>query len=189
MKAMTRVSWSAAPPFRKYEHSTGESTSDTSSDTSSEMAMASASGANILPSMPCSVISGRNTSTMIRMPKTVGVATSVVACTMVRSCAARSPGPSWPRRWNTFSTTTTVASTISPMAMASPPSDIRLAEMPQRFMTMKVASGVMTSVATTIRLDRTSPRNRNSTSTTSTTPSTSTRPTVHSAASTRSVRS
>jgi hypothetical protein len=49
-----------------------------------------------------------------------------------------------------FSTTTTEPSTISPMAMASPPSDIRLAESPTWFITMNVTSGVSTSVATTM---------------------------------------
>lgn len=97
--------------------------------------------------------------------------------------------PAWPSLWNTFSTTTTVASTMRPMAIASPPSDMRLAEMPQRFIMMKVVSGVMISVATTIRLERTSPRKMKSTTTTSRMPSISTLPTVHSAESTRSVRS
>ena len=91
--------------------------------------MVSARGANILPSMPCKVISGKNTKMMMAMPKMVGVATSVVASSTVRT---RSPMllPAWPSRWYTFSTTTTVASTIRPIAMARPPSDIRLAEMP-----------------------------------------------------------
>ncbi|MNS96489.1 hypothetical protein D3C72_1307890 [compost metagenome] len=75
------------------------------------------------------------------------------------------------------------------MAMASPPSDIRLADSPTLFITMKVISGVSTSVASTITDERTSPRNRNSTITTSTTPSSSTLVTVHSAASTSSLRS
>src|SRR5256885_5700302 len=92
--------------------------------------MVSASGPNILPSMPCSVISGRNTRMMMAMPKMVGVATSVVAESTVRT---RAPmlSPAWPSLWNTFSTTTTVASTMRPMAIASPPSDMRLAEMPR----------------------------------------------------------
>ena len=38
-----------------------------------------------------------------------------------------------------FSTTTTEPSTIRPMAMARPPSDIRLAEMPSLFIAMKVS--------------------------------------------------
>ena len=66
---------------------------------------------------------------MMAMPKMVGVATSAVADSTVRTLSPML-WPAWPRRWKTFSTTTTVASTIRPMAMASPPSDIRLAEMP-----------------------------------------------------------
>ena len=58
-----------------------------------------------------------------------------------------------------------------------------------RFIAMKVNSGVSTNVATTIRLERTSPRKMNRITITSTMPSTSTRATVPMAALTRSVRS
>ena len=61
--------------------------------------------------------------------------------------------------------------------------------MPKWFIAMKVISGARHSDATTIRLDRRSPRNTNSTTTTSATPSSSTFVTVQRAESTSSVRS
>ncbi len=125
---------------------------------------------------------------MMPTPKITGVATSVTACRMMRT--RLSFGSRGLARWaNAFSTTTTEPSTIRPMAIASPPSDIRLAEMPSRFIAMKVSSGVSTSVPTTISEERMSPRNSSSTSTTSTTPSSSTLITVLSAESTSSERS
>ena len=187
MNAMTRVSCSA-PPLSRYDDSTGDSVSDRNSEIASAIEIVKASGANILPSMPDSVISGRNTRMMMPTPTITGVATSCTALTS--TCVRVSPVFSaWPSRSNAFSTTTTEPSTIRPMAMASPPSDIRLADSPTWFITMNVSNGVSTSVASTITEERTSPRNRNSTITTSTTPSSSTLVTVHSAESTSSLRS
>ena len=66
---------------------------------------------------------------MMLTPKITGVATSCTASKMMR--ALLSPrSAAWPRRSKAFSTTTTEPSTIRPMAIARPPSDIRLAEMP-----------------------------------------------------------
>jgi hypothetical protein len=48
-------------------------------------------------------------------------------------------------------------STINPMAMANPPKGIKLAEIPNLFIAMKVRSGVKINVATTIKDERTSP--------------------------------
>ena len=78
---------------------------------------------------------------------------------------------------------------MSPIAIANPPNDMRLAEMPKRFMAMKVTRGVMTKVATTTRLERMSPKKINNTITTRITPSIKTLPTIQSEASTNSVRS
>ena len=101
-----------------------------------------------------------------------------------------SPDPALRARCaNAFSTTTTEPSTIRPIAIARPPSDIRFAESPIWFIARKVSSGVSTSVATTTSEERMSPRNSSSTTTTSTTPSSSTFTTVASAASTSSERS
>ena len=75
------------------------------------------------------------------------------------------------------------------MAIAKPPSDMRLAEMPSLFIAMKVKSGVNTKVATTISDERTSPKNKNKMITTKITPSIKTFVTVHKAASTNSERS
>ena len=65
--------------FSRYEDSTGVSVSDSTSEMASAMAMVNASGENILPSMPVSVISGRNTRMITPTPKMTGVATSVTA--------------------------------------------------------------------------------------------------------------
>ncbi len=125
---------------------------------------------------------------MMLTPNRTGVATSTVDRRIVadRPPIALSSLPRW---LNAFSTTTTEPSTISPIAIARPPRDIRLAESPTRFITMNVASGVSTRVATTMSDERTSPRNRKSTITTRMMPSISTFTTVPSAASTSSERS
>ncbi|MNN34763.1 hypothetical protein D3C81_1485830 [compost metagenome] len=122
------------------------------------------------------------------IPNTTGVATSTTAFRMMWTL--RLPyllgRPKCPKA---FSTTTTEPSTISPIATAKPPSDIRLAEMPNWFMTKKVSSGVSIKVATTITDERISPRKTSKMTTTSATPSSKTLATVHSAASTSSLRS
>jgi hypothetical protein len=86
---------------------------------------------------------------MMPMPKSTGVATSSVArrITLLRPTRASLLRP---RCEKAFSTTTTEPSTMSPMAMARPPSDIRLADSPTLFITMNVTSGVSTSVTTTM---------------------------------------
>ena len=91
--------------------------------------MVHASGANILPSIPWRVMSGRNTSTMMPTPKSTGLPTSAAArsTTTLRLSPESLDSPKWA---NAFSTTTTEPSTMMPMAMASPPRDMRLAEMP-----------------------------------------------------------
>ena len=65
---------------------------------------------------------------MIEMAKTTGRATSAQA--RATTCTRDSPGAASRSIRSTFSTMTIVPSTIIPMAMANPPSDIRLAEMP-----------------------------------------------------------
>jgi len=57
--------------------------SDSSSEIASAIEMVNASGANILPSMPLSVISGRNTRMMMPTPTITGVATSCTALTRI----------------------------------------------------------------------------------------------------------
>ena len=64
---------------------------------------------------------------MIPTPKITGVATSSTASRITR--ARDSPGCS-PSRANACSITTTEPSTIRPIAIASPPSDIRFADRP-----------------------------------------------------------
>ena len=64
---------------------------------------------------------------MMLTPKITGVATSSTASRMTRM---RLSSLRCPSLVNAFSTTTTEPSTIRPMAIASPPSDIRLADRP-----------------------------------------------------------
>ena len=122
-------------------------------------------------------------------PKITGVATSTVAFRMAWTWPAALVGGACDRRENAFSTTTTEPSTMSPIAIASPPRLMRLADKPTAFMIKKVMSGVRIRVATTIRLERTSPKNKNKTKITSTTPSASTLETVQIAESISSDRS
>ena len=117
--------------------------------------------------------SGMNTTMMMPTPNTTGTPTSPAARSTMRSRFSPESRAS-PSRLNVFSTTTTEPSTIRPIAITSPPSDIRFAEMPYWFITMKVNSGVSSSVATTIRLDRMSPRNTMRMTTTNTIASSST---------------
>ena len=138
--------------------------------------------------MPSKVIRGKNTKTIILTPKITGVATS---CAAAKTTFIRLVDLPF-RLVNTlkaFSTTTTEPSTIRPIAIAKPPKDIKLAEMPSWFMTINVINGVIISVQTTIRLERISPRNSTKVMTTSTMPSKSTWVTVPSAESTNSLRS
>jgi hypothetical protein len=58
-------------------------------------------------------------------------------------------------------TTTTEPSTIKPIAIPRPSSDIRLAEMLRWFITAKVSNGIRIRVAITTMFDRMSPRKRN----------------------------
>ena len=78
---------------------------------------------------------------MIRMPKTTGCPTSIAACRIKGGLAGRGVAvfgdgdtrfPRPPRNHPT----------IMPIAMTSPPSDIKFAVNPTRSMTIKVASGV-----------------------------------------------
>ena len=84
-----------------------------------------------------------------------------------------------------FSTTTTAPSTIMPMAMAIPPSDIRLAEMSKNFMARKVKPTENGIDSATTRLGLNPPINANSTSATRIMPCSSALITVLTAALTR----
>ena len=88
-----------------------------------------------------------------------------------------------------FSTTTTAASTSMPMAIASPPRLIRLADMPNWRIRMKVTSAASGRVSATTRAARKLPRNSTSSTTTSTMASSRARDTVPTARSTRLPRS
>ena len=112
-----------------YEHITGESVNDKIKEMVRAIAMVSAKGANIFPSMPSKPRSGMNTRIMMPTPNSTGVPTSVAASKTIRffdsPCLSRSPNLA-----KVFSTTTTEPSTMMPMAIAKPPRDIKLAEMP-----------------------------------------------------------
>ena len=98
------------------------------SDMRSAIAIVTASGLNILPSIPVKVMSGMNTKMIMPTPKSTGLPTSVADSKITRSLLF---DLSCPSRWNVFSTTTTDPSTMRPMAMVKPPSDIRFAEIPK----------------------------------------------------------
>ena len=103
--------------------STGTTVSATTSETSSAMSMVAASGANILPSIPCSVNSGTRMMAMMSTEKATGRATSTSAsATMRRLALAVGRCARWRR---TFSTTTIDASTTMPTENARPPRLIR----------------------------------------------------------------
>jgi len=95
----------------------------------------------------------------------------------------------WESRRKPFSTITTAPSTIMPMPMASPASDIRLAERLKCCISRKAISMASGRVTITTSAERTSPRNRKSTMATRIEPSTSALSAVFMAFSTMSVRS
>ena len=149
--------------------------------------MVRATGPNILPSSPCKVSSGRKTIRMMRMPEVTGAATSRAARKM-RWSVGRLSGAS--ASWlSIFSTTTTAASTSMPMAMASPPRLIRLAERPNRRIKMKVASAESGNTSATTSAERRLPRKARSSRMTRTMASSSALATVPMARSTRLLRS
>ena len=99
---------------------------------------------------------------MMTMPAPTGVATSLVA----RYNWCRRGVPGCAGRASMFSTTTTAASTSMPMAIARPPSDIRLADSPHWCMSTKVASADSGRIKATTRAARRLPKSSsNSTST------------------------
>ena len=171
-------------------HSTGTSVSDSSSEPAIAKVMVSAIGLNSLPSSPVSENSGRKTTMMIRMAKAIGLATSRAASstTWVRLIGLPDERACDSSR-KAFSTITTAPSTIMPMPMARPASDIRLADMPTRHMQMKANSIASGKVTMTTMAERNSPRNRNRITATRIEPSISALVEVFSALSTISVRS
>ena len=64
------------PVLRAAKHSTGMTKIDSTSDDRSAIATVKASGENIFPSIPCSVMMGRKVSAMISSPKMLGLRTS-----------------------------------------------------------------------------------------------------------------
>ena len=102
---------------------------------------------------------------MMTIAKAIGLATSLAAASTAEVRLTRSP---WAcrsaMRRNAFSTMTTAPSTIMPMPMARPASDIRLAERPNCCMPMNAISIASGKATITTSAERSSPRNRNSTS-------------------------
>jgi hypothetical protein len=176
--------------FRISAASTGTSVRLSSSEPAIAKVMVSAIGLNSLPSSPVSENSGRNTTMMIMMAKAIGLATSRAASstTCVR-LMGRPDSRAWASSRKAFSTITTAPSTIIPMPMARPASDIRLADMPKRCIMMKAKSIASGSVTITTMAERNSPRNRNRITATRIEPSIRALVDVFSALSTISVRS
>ena len=127
---------------------------------------------------------------MMMIAKAIGFATSFAAAStaLVRStfspCSRRSA-----MIRNAFSTITTAPSTIIPIPIAKPASDMRLADSPAWPMPMNAMSIASGKVTITTMAERSSPRNRNRTIATRIEPSTSARVAVPTALLTRSVRS
>ena len=127
---------------------------------------------------------------MMMIANAIGLATSLAAAitAAVRStfspCSSRSA-----MMRKAFSTMTTAPSTIMPMPIARPASDIRFAERPNSPMPMKAISIASGKVTMTTTAERTSPRNRNRITATRIEPSIKARTAVPTALLTRSVRS
>ena len=86
-------------------------------------------GANIFPSMPSNDNNGMNTRIIIPTPKRTGLPTSEAASRIIRFFDSPDLSRS-PNFEKVFSTTTTEPSTIIQIAIASPPKDIKFAEIP-----------------------------------------------------------
>ena len=93
-----------------------------------------ASGENSLPSCACRLKTGRNETVMMRSEKNSEGPTSVAA-SIRTSARGRAPALRSKCLW-AFSTITTAASTMAPIAIASPPSDMMFALSPWWYMTM-----------------------------------------------------
>ncbi len=144
------------PPRSPSAQRTGDTVRHNTSDTTNAMMTVYPNGANILPSMPSNVTSGKNTTIMMSIANAVGRATSFDACSTTSQRESGEPSDVERRRY-TFSTTTIDPSTTIPMAIASPPSDMRLAERSRSFMIRNVNSGVRIKVTVTISALRTLP--------------------------------
>ena len=178
------------PCFSKVAASAGTTVSESSSAAHRAKVMVSATGANSRPSSPCSDSSGRKTVTMMTTPETSGTATSRTASPVIRMRVRKSVRPcAWAKWCAVFSTTTTEQSTSRPMAIARPPSDMMLAEIPVSRMTMKVDSTASGRMSETTSAARRLPRKRISRTTTSAIASSSTFCTVQTAFSISSLRS
>mmetsp|Transcript_30101 Transcript_30101/g.54779 ORF Transcript_30101/g.54779 Transcript_30101/m.54779 type:complete len:279 (+) Transcript_30101:1250-2086(+) len=188
-RATMKVSFSSLG-LRIKAASTGTKVSDRSSEPAIAKVMVRAIGLNSFPSKPLSENSGMKTTMMMRMANAIGLATSRAAS---RIKCVLSIGPpdsfAWARSRKAFSTMTTAPSTIIPVPIANPASDIRLAERPNWFISRKAMSMASGRVTMTTTAERTSPRNRNRTIATSTEPSTRALSAVFNALATISVRS
>ena len=170
--------------------STGTSVIDSSNEPAIANVIVSAIGLNSLPSNPVNENSGRKTTMMIRIANAIGLITSRAAsrirCVLLigwpdsRACDSSRKA---------FSTSTTAPSTIIPVPMAKPASDIRLAETPNCCIRMNAISIASGKVTITTMAERNSPRNRNKMTATRMAPSTRELCAVFSAFWTSSVRS
>ncbi len=148
--------------------------------------MVKATGANILPSKPSKVRSGKKTKMIITIPEATGVATSCAAWA-IRSTTVRCL-PACANWVSTFSTTTTAASTNMPIAMERPPKLIRFALRPKRRIKIKVAKADSGNIKATTLAARALPKKARSKITTNTMASNKACATVLIARSTKSLR-
>ena len=96
-----------------------------------------ASGLNSRPSCASSANTGMKLTVMISSEKKIAGPTCCAACPTSRQRSAASTGGDCSKRRCTASSMTIAPSTIVPIAMAMPPSDMILALIPCKFMTMK----------------------------------------------------
>ena len=117
--------------FRNNAASTGISVNASINEPAIAKLILKAIGLNILPSSPCKLKSGKNTTIIMRIANAIGLATSFAA---VKTASVRLTLPPCSSRSamirKEFSTITTAPSTIIPMPIARPASDIKLAESP-----------------------------------------------------------
>ena len=163
------------------------------SDDANANTIVKATGMNSLPSSPCNVSSGRKTVMMMAVPAVTGTATSFTAPRTMSIRLLRvspSSGSALAVAWaSTFSTTTTAASTSMPIAMARPPSDIRLAVSPYQRISTKVPKADSGRITATTSAARSWPRKINSSNSTKAIASSSALLTVLTARSTKLPRS
>jgi len=138
-------------PRTSHTIKTGTSVTDKNDAKNIANVFVKASGLKSLPSWASKVKTGRNETVMTSSEKKSGFPISFAAATTTRRRSAS--GDCSSRLW-AFSTITTAASTITPMAMAMPPRDMMLEVRPRYNIGMKamiMAAGSITMATSELR--------------------------------------